>query len=73
MFDAFRHLFCLFQHDYRVTAERGTMFLLCRSCGHRTTGWQLNAAVGQGTIQTSITRATKRRPFVKALISDQSS
>lgn len=42
MWTLVRRLFCL-NHDYGITAEPGTIFMRCRRCGHRTTGWHVDA------------------------------
>jgi hypothetical protein len=39
-----RRLFC-FNHDYAMCAEPGVIFLRCRRCAHRTTGWTLDARI----------------------------
>jgi hypothetical protein len=38
-----RALICFLtgEHEYMVTCEPGTIFLECRHCAHRSSGWDL--------------------------------
>lgn len=42
-----RAIYCYLsgQHDYAVTCEPGAIFLRCRSCGQRSSGWELRDAL----------------------------
>ncbi len=36
-------------HEYRISHERGRMFLRCAHCRQETTGWRLDAKPAVGT------------------------
>ena len=42
-----RAIYCYLsgQHDYQVTCEPGEIFLRCRACGQRSSGWELRDAL----------------------------
>jgi hypothetical protein len=42
-----RSIYCYLsgQHDYTVTCEPGAIFLQCRACGQRSSGWALREAL----------------------------
>ena len=43
MWALIRRAFC--HHDYSIASEPGLMFLRCRNCEHRTTGWTIDRTV----------------------------
>ena len=73
MLSAFRHLFCL-HRDYQISAEPGVIFLRCRTCGRRTTGWLLHpASEEEAALPRSDLKMRPRSHLVKPLISDRAS
>ncbi len=52
MWHALRQLFC-FHRNYGVAAEAGRMFLRCRNCGHRTTGWVIKPGLAEDDVHQS--------------------
>lgn len=44
-----RSIYCFLsgQHDFGVTCEPGAIFLQCRACGQRSSGWALRDALAE--------------------------
>jgi hypothetical protein len=57
------HLRC---HDYGLCLERGSMFLHCVRCGHRSPGWALDGRLD--TTGTQVSHAAAPAPVVPPLL-----
>ncbi|HZR23842.1 MAG TPA: hypothetical protein VFA59_09660 [Vicinamibacterales bacterium] len=58
-----RQLFCgLHGHDTMLQFEQDRMFLRCVSCGHETSGWDLNEAPPTVTVRGDARRHAIIRP-----------
>ena len=59
-----RSIYCYLsgEHDYQVTCEPGAIFLRCRACGQRSSGWELREALAERSVQPALVRIESRRP-----------
>lgn len=63
LMERLRQLFCgLHGHDTMLQFEQDRMFLRCVSCGHETSGWDLNEAPPTVTVRGDARRHAIIRP-----------
>jgi hypothetical protein len=64
LMDRIRQMYCgLHGHDTMLQFAQDRMFLRCVSCGHETSGWELNQAPPTITVRGDVRRhAIVRRP-----------
>lgn len=59
-----RSIYCYLsgEHDYQVTCEPGAIFLRCRACGQRSSGWELRDALEHERVRPSLAHIEVRHP-----------
>jgi hypothetical protein len=59
-----RAIYCFLsgQHDFVVTCEPGAIFLRCRGCGQRSSGWELRDALAEQRPDAALARVQVRQP-----------
>jgi hypothetical protein len=59
-----RSIYCYLsgQHDYNVTCEPGAIFLRCRACGQRSSGWALREALAEKRARPTLAHVEVRHP-----------
>jgi hypothetical protein len=57
-----RSIYCFLsgQHDFVVTCEPGAIFLRCRACGERSSGWALRDALAEQRRDPALARVEIR-------------
>ena len=58
-----RSIYCYLsgQHDYQVTRGPAAIFLCCRACGQRSSGWELHGALMEQRAQPALVRIDTHR------------
>jgi hypothetical protein len=59
-----RSIYCYLsgQHDYQVTCEPAAIFLRCRACGQRSSGWELREELARDRVGASLAHVEVRHP-----------